>query len=516
MSRLHSLDIAVLVLYFVGIVALTIKATKRNQTADDYFVAGRSMPAWAVAMAMMAALISSNTLVGHPATSYQKGLILLLGSFTLPLVLIFVARVIVPFYRNVVDMSAYEYLGARFGVGGRLYASCCFIGDRLFDVGVTMLTTAVPVCVMTGWELQTVILWMAIFTVAYTMIGGMEAVVWTSVAQGAVFVAAAFIILARLLFAPECGPVGSVIGAAWDAGRFSLGNFDFSWASLFDANLTTQWLLLVAYTANWARRYIADQHMVQRYLIAKSDAEASRGALWNGLLCVPVWAIFMVIGSLLYGYYALSGATPPAVSDEVVPHFILHHLPSGIIGLMLAAILAASMSSISPDLNSISTAFTADIVGHFRPNLSDRARLACGRLGVALFGLLAIVVALIMAPKGGAATIMERAVTVAAILSGGMLGLFFLGFFTRRATRQGCYAGLAACAVFTTWGTLTSGKEPIVDLGLNFPLNPIFIGILGHLVVFGVGYAWSLAFAGHVPADIERLTYRKAGAPAAR
>ena len=121
-----------------------------------------------------------------------------------------------------------------------------------------------------------------------------------------------------------------------------------------------------------------------------------------------------------------------------------------------------------------------------------------------------------MAPKGGAATIMERAVTVAAILSGGMLGLFFLGFFTRRATRQGCYAGLAACAVFTAWGTLTSGKAPIIDLGLNFPLNPIFIGILGHLVVFGVGYAWSVAFGGHVPTDIDRLTYRKSGAPAAR
>jgi len=514
MPRLHSLDIAVLVLYFIGIAALTLKASKRARTADEYFVAGRSMPAWAVAMAMMAALISSNTLVGHPATSYQKGLILLLGSFTLPLVLIFVAKVIVPFYRNVVGMSAYEYLGARFGVGGRLYASCCFIGDRLFDVGVTMLTTAVPICVMTGWDLQQVILWMAVFTVAYTMIGGMEAVVWTSVAQGVVFVAAAFIILARLLFAPECGPVGAVVGAAWDAGKFSLGDFSFSWDSLFDSSLTTQWLLLVAYTANWARRYIADQHMVQRYLIAKSDAEASRGALWNGLLCVPVWAVFMIIGSLLYGYYALSGATPPAVSDEVVPHFILHHLPTGVIGLMLAAILAASMSSISPDLNSISTAFTADIVGHFRPGLSDRARLLSGRLGVALFGLLAIAVALVMAPKGGAATIMERAVTVAAILSGGMLGLFFLGFFTRRATRQGCYAGLAACAVFTAWGTLTSGKEPIVDLGFNFPLNPIFIGLLGHLVVFGIGYAWSRAFGGHVPADIERLTYRRTRASA--
>lgn len=507
--NLHPLDYVVIVVYALVIVGITFICSRRQKTSADYFVAGRSMPAWAVAMAMMAALISSNTLVGHPATAYQKGLILLLGSFSLPLVLIFVAKVIVPFYRNAVGMSAYEYLGARFGLGGRLYASGCFIADRLFDVGVTMLTTAVPVCVMTGWNLQEVILWMAGFTVVYTVIGGMETIVWTSVVQGFIFVGAAFLIAARLIFAPECGAPGAAVAAAWHAGRFSLGDFDLSWRSFTDPNVTTQWLLLLAYTANWARRYIADQHMVQRYLIARTDRDASRGALWNGLICVPVWAIFMLIGACLYGYYATSGAAPPPVSDEVMPHFIIHALPAGIVGLMLAAILAASMSSISPDLNSIGTAFTADLVGYIAPALGDRAKLLTGRLAVAGAGTLAIVVALIMAPKTGAATIMERAVTVAAILSGGMLGLFFLGFLTRRATRQGCYIGLAACALFTTWGTLTEPKNRVIDLGFNFPLNPILIGILGHLIVFVVGYAASRLFGGYIPPDVDQLTFRR-------
>ncbi|HYC70373.1 MAG TPA: sodium/solute symporter [Opitutaceae bacterium] len=504
---MRPIDYAVIAAYGLVIAAITARFSRRQRTAEDYFVAGRSLPAWAVAMAMMAAIISSNTLVAHPATAYQSGLILLLGSLTLPLVLIFVARVIVPFYRNTVGMSAYEYLGARFGLGGRLYASGCFIADRLFDVGVTILTTAVPVSVLTGWELPSVILALAVFTTAYTVVGGMETVVWTSVVQGFVFIAAAFIIAGRLIFAPEAGPPGAVIGAAWEAGRFSLGNFELSWRSLVDPAHTSQWLLLLAYTVNWARRYIADQHMVQRYLIARTDADASRGALWNGLLCVPVWATFMFIGACLYGYYALSGATPPAVSDEVVPHFIRHQLPAGVVGLMLAAILAASMSSISPDLNSIATAFTADIAGHFRPGMSDRARLITGRVAVGVAGAMAIATALVMAPRGDAATIMERAVTIAAILSGGMLGLFFLGFFTRRATRRGCYAGLAACVVFTAWGTLTASPEPIVDPGFNFPLNPILIGLIGHAIVFGVGYAVSRLFGGHVPADIDRLTY---------
>lgn len=512
---LQLIDYVVIAVYGAVIAGITLVFARRQRTAADYFVANRSLPAWAVAMAMMAALISSNTLVGHPATAYQKGLILLLGSFTLPLVLIFVARGIVPFYRNVVGMSAYEYIGTRFGIGGRLYASGCFVADRLFDVGVTMLTTAVPVCVMTGWDMGNVILGMAGFTVLYTVIGGMETIVWTSVVQGFIFVAAAVIIAARLLFAPECGAPGAVLGAAWDAGKFSLGNFDFSWRAVTDPAVSSQWLLLLAYTTNWARRYISDQHMVQRYLIAKTDHDASRGVIWNGVLCVPVWGIFMFIGVCLYGYYSLSGATAPAVSDAVIPHFIMHQLPAGVVGLMLAAIFAASMSSISPDLNSIATSFTADLVGHLAPNQSDRAKLLTGRFAVAGAGLLAILVALVMAPKDGGATIMERAVTVAAILSGGMLGLFFLGFFTRRATRQGCYVGLVACALFTAWGTLTEPANRIVDVGFNFPLNPILIGILGHLIVFGVGYGASRLLGGYVPPNVDQLTFRRKRTPAA-
>jgi solute:Na+ symporter, SSS family len=506
--NLHLLDYFAIGVYALVIVGITWVCTRRSkQTAADYFIASRSMSMWVVAMAMMAALISSNTLVGHPGTVYQKGLILLLGNMTLPLVLIFVAFVIVPFYRNVVGMSAYEYLGSRFGLGGRLYASGCFIADRLFDVGITMLTTAVPICVMTGWSMWWVIVGLAGFTVLYTVIGGMETIVWTSVVQGFVFVGAALFIALRLFFAPECGPPGAAVAAAWEAGKFSLG--DFSWNAIFDLSLTSQWLLLLAYTVNWGRRYIADQHMVQRYLIAESDQAASRAALWNGLLCVPVWAIFMLIGATLYGFYLKSGLTPPAVPDEVVPYFIAHQLPVGIVGLMLAAILAASMSSISPDLNSIGTAFTADLMGYIAPKMSDRAKLLTGRIAVAVAGLVALLVALVMAPKGGGATIMERAVTIAAILSGGMLGLFFLGFLTRTATRRGCYIGLLACALFTAWATLTSGREPMVDLGLNFSLNPILVGVFGHLIVFIVGYVASRLLGGYVPANVDQLTYRR-------
>ena len=148
---LRPLDYIVIAAYGLIIAGITWVFARRQKTSAEYFVASRSMPAWAVAMAMMAALISSNTLVGHPATAYQKGLILLLGSLTLPLVLVFVAKVIVPFYRNAVGMSAYEYLGARFGIGGRLYASGCFVAEQ---PAITIASTSPNVRVVTSCPSQ--------------------------------------------------------------------------------------------------------------------------------------------------------------------------------------------------------------------------------------------------------------------------------------------------------------------------------------------------------------------------
>lgn len=507
---LHPPDYLVLVGYALVIAGISVYHARRQRGAADYFIAGRSLPAWAVAMAMMAALISSNTLVAHPATVYQEGLILLLGTLTLPVVLYFVARYIAPFYRNVIGMSAYEYLGARFGFGGRWYASVCFVADRLFDLGTTLVTTAIPVHVMTGWNLPAVIAVLGGFTIIYTMAGGMKTVVWTSVVQGFVFVGAAVILVGRLVFAPEAGPPGTVLAVAWQEGRFALGSFELSWDSLFDTTVTTQWLFIAAYTVNWARRYIADQHMVQRYLTARSDRDASRAAVWNGLVCVPVWAVFMVIGACLYGFYAASGEAPPALADQVVPYFIMHHMPVGIVGLLLAAILAASMSSISPDLNSVATVLTTDHIGTLKPGMSDRARVLTGRIMVAVGGTIAGVIALLLVPGEGLKSIMERVVTITAILSGGMLGLFFLGFLTRSATRRGCYIGIAACVAFTAWGTLTQpGPARVVDLGFNFEMHPILIGVFGHAVLFGVGLLASRLFGGHRPANVDQLTFRR-------
>src|SRR5262249_29200728 len=149
-----------------------------------------------------------------------------------------------------------------------------FLADRIFDMGVTILTTAIPITFMTGWSLIPTIIVTGAFTIIYTAIGGIQGVVWTDVVQGVIIVIGAALLLLKLILAPEAGAAGAVIGEAYRAGKFNLGTWDLSWSSLFDMKNTSQWLFLLALTINWGRRYIADQHMVQRYLIAKTDRDA--------------------------------------------------------------------------------------------------------------------------------------------------------------------------------------------------------------------------------------------------
>ena len=514
--NISSIDIAIIALYFVVIGGIGAYVARGQKTAEKYFVAGRSIPMWAVSFTLMATIISTGTFVGHPGTAYQRGLILLIPHMTVPLVLLAVARIVVPFYRRVIRMSAYEYIGQRFGLGGRFYTSFGFLADRIFDLGVTLLTTALAVNVLTGWDLRNVILGVGLFTIAYTMIGGVTAVVWTDVAQGVLLMAGGVFVVLRLMFAPEAGAPFAVVGETFRAGRLTLGLEGFTWRTFFETQNTTTYLFILAYAVQWTRRYATDQHIVQRYLVAKDDRSASRAAFVSAVLCLPVFAMFMFAGACLHGFFALSGLPPPPVADSALPYFLANYMPVGLLGLVIAAVLAAAMSTVSADLSSVATVLTTDYYNHFRPRASDRVQVICGRVMVILGGAMTIVAAWLLLPEEGSAPLMERVITIASILSGGTLGLFCLGFFSRQATREGAYVGIALCAVYTAWAILTEPGKRVVDLGFNFPLNPLLIGVVGHLVLFFSGLLASRILGGHRPHDVERLTYWSLKAAPAR
>ncbi|MEM7503325.1 MAG: sodium/solute symporter [Pseudomonadota bacterium] len=500
------IDYVVVAVYLALVAIIGLAVSRQQETPLKYFLANRQMPQWVVGFTLMATLISSNTLVAHPAIVYQKSMILVPGFLVMPVVLVFVALYIVPFYRRVVGMSAYEYIGRRFGLGGRLYASFGFLMSRTFGIGVALVTTSIAVNVMTGIDIRWVIVGIGFFTALYTLFGGITAVVFTDVAQGVFLMVGGVAILIRLLFAPELETPFAVVGAAWDAGKFNLGSTEVSVASLYDASDRTIWMFMVAMAIQWSRRYICDQAMVQRYLIARSEREAVRGTLLGAVLSVPVLVAFNLVGAFLFGFYVSSGAETPAIGDHILPHFIVNYLPAGMVGLILAAILAASMSSISSDLNSIATVVTRDYFRRFIPGLRDSAQLVIGRVLVLLAGTAAALIGVALIPSEGSTPVAERALIITVIVSAGTLGIFALGFLCRCATRRGCYAGIVACLLFTAWGVLTEPAARTVDLGfLNFEMNAIMIGVLGHAVSFGVGYIVSRLAGGYVPDDVEEL-----------
>ncbi|MBK1879680.1 sodium:solute symporter family transporter [Pelagicoccus mobilis] len=507
-SPLTFLDYLAIAAYLIAVAAIGYTVSKQGaRTTKKYFIADRNMPHWAVAFTLMATLISSNTLVAHPGIVFKNSMVLVPGFLVLPIVLVLIAKFVVPFYRRVIGLSAYEYIEKRFGLESRMYSSFGFLIDRIFDIGVTLMTTALVVNVIAPqWPVAYVLFGLGIFTLLYTMIGGIAAVVWTDVLQGVILIGGGLLIFLYLLFTPAAGAPFSTLTHAWEAGKFSFGSTELTWASLFDTENRTVWMFMIAMAIIWTRKYVSDQNMVQRYLLARTDQEARRAALLGAALSVPILIGFNLIGAALFGFYELSGATPPDVADKVLPHFIVTQLPNGIVGLIVAAILAASMSSVSSDLNSVGTVVTSDYFQRFLPRSADRTRLLVGRTTVLIAGLLAAAIGVWLIPSETSESTASRVLAYATILSAGTLGLFSLGFLTKRATRQGAFAGIVACLLFTTWGTLTHGNSPIVDLGpFNWQMNFILLGVFGHFVLFGVGYLYSLLFGGYRPAGVEQL-----------
>jgi SSS family solute:Na+ symporter len=503
-ASLSLLDYFVIGAYLVIVAGISWRTSRRQNSTTEYFIANRRIPAFAVGFTIMATTVSSVTFVAIPGSVFARNWWQMLYMLMAVLSLIVVVIWIVPFYRRVVKMSAYEYLERRFGFGARLYGSAGFVVLRLADLGFTLYLTAVAVEVVTGWDIRWVVAAVGLFTLVYTLVGGIEAAIWTSVVQGMIFVGAAVAILGVILLSPAQGP-GAVIANAFQAGKFNLGNFDLSASSLY-RDEATAWILILAGLLHFTRYYVTEQNVIQRYLVARSDREAQRGVTMGILITVPTWFTFAFIGACLWSFYQLTNYSVPAEvlerPDNILPYFIGSRLPVGLVGLILAGLLSSAMSSVSADLNSIATVVTRDYFARALPDSSDRSQLLFGRFGVLAGGLLATGAALILTFTRSTAAY-EIVVISVSIIAGGALGLFGLGFLTRRATTRGCYAGIVACLLFVGWGTLTGPLG--VNLGLNFTMNTLLIGVFSHFVLFGVGYVASLVLGGD-RVDLKGLT----------
>ncbi len=483
---MKSLDILVIALYMSGLVGIGIYFSRRQTTTESYFIANRSIPTWAMGLSLLASIITSVTVIAYPGAAYAGDWSLLVPGIMFVVVVFLVGAAIIPFFRHVVRMSAYEYFGLRFGTGVRLYASLAFALSRFLKMGFVFYLLALTLSSIIGWPVNQVILLTAAITIFYTILGGIEAVIWTDVFQGFVLWAGILVSISFLLFLPKQGPL-AVLADAWRHGKMSLG----STALRFDRPTI---LVLVVYGFFfYLQKYTADQTVVQRYLLARTDRSAIRGISLGAFLCLPVWMAFMLIGSLLWSFYRLTGEKLPSVlqkTEQIFPYFLLTHIPSGLSGLFVAAILGSAMAMLAQDMNCLATIGTEDFYRLARPDSTDRQRLRVGRAIVGISGLAAAIVAIKVAQTHGSA--LSLYYTLTGILAGGLAGLFLLAFLMKRATPAGAIAGIVANLAFTIWATLTLGGKTL-NLGrFNFPWHEYMIGAIGHFVLLAVGIPISL------------------------
>jgi len=491
MNHALAIELSIVAAYVAVLVSIGIFFARRQTSTDTYFVASRSVPGWAMGMSMFATIITAVTVIAYPGASYAGNWSLLVPGFMVLGVLAVAGAIIIPFFRHAVGMSAYEYFGKRFGTGARVYSSLAFAAGHFSKMGVVLYLLGLTVGSMTGWSVYAIICVVGTATILYTLIGGMQAVVWTDVVQGIVLWLGIFIVLAYLWMLTPGGARAAIALAAANH-KFSLGSMSLSLSK------PTVLVLCLYGFFFYLQKYTADQTLVQRYLIARTDREALRGVGLGALLCVPVWALFMLIGTLLWAFYRLSGEALPAglkKADQIFPYFLSTHVSPVFTGLFLAALFGAAMSSMASDLNCIAVVGVEDFFRRLRPDATDAKALRIGKAMVAVFGVFTIIFAVELAGSKG--TALSLYFTITSIVAGGLAGLFLLAFLCPRANPRGAWVGIVLSLLVTAWATLTLDHGSVVNLGRwNYPLNSYMIGVIGHVVLFVAGYVASLVLPG--------------------
>ncbi len=431
-----------LILYLAAMVWLGTSFSKRNKTTNDFFRGGQSVPWWAAGLSIFATMLSSITFMAIPAQSYSVGWNLILANSYLLLTPL-VTLVYLPFYRNLNVTSAYEYLEKRFNLATRMIASALFILFQCGRVAIVLYLPALALATVSNISVTTSIVMMGVLCVIYTMEGGINAVIWTDVAQTIVLMGGAVWALITVLLRID-GGAGTVVHLTNDAGRF-LQNV--SWD--FDLLVAGGWIIMIGSIFTNLFSYTASQDVVQRY-VTTADRKSAARAIWTNAIISPIAQIlFFAIGAALYAFYKLNpGELDPLMprTDSIFPLFIVKELPAGVAGLIVAGIFAAAQSTLSGSLNSMATAYVTDFHRRLRPGSTDAACLKLAKWLTGVIGLAGTGVALVLA-QADIRSLWETFLEVIGLFGGTVSGLFVLGIFVRRANGTGALVGALASAL---------------------------------------------------------------------
>ena len=478
--ELTVLDYLLFFVFVGGVVIFGCSFYYRSKKgASAFTTADGNVPTWVLGMSIFATFVSSISFLGLPGGAYEGNWNQLVFSFTIPIATLLAAKIFIPLYRGIGCVSAYQFLEDKYGYWARCYVSVCYLLTQVCRIGSILLLLAIPLNTMFGWDIGTIIIVTGVLTLVYSVLGGISAVVWTDAIQGLILIAGALICAGILTFNMPQGP-SQLFEIAIRDGKFSLGSIS---ASLSEPTI---WVVLIYGIFMNLQNYGIDQNYVQRYMTARSTREAVRGTLFGGLLYIPVSAVFVYIGTALYSYYTASSELLPSGidGDKVFPYFIVHGLPTGLTGLVIASLFSAGMSTIATSINSSATIIFSDFFKRAKSQAdSSKEQMKVLYLSSLFVGLIGVAIGIAMQKING---VLDAWWKLSSIFSGGMLGLFLLALVRRKMIKGAVITAVIAGLLLIAYMSL-----PIFNCEIHTYLTIVF----GTTTIFIVGFVLSYFYS---------------------
>jgi len=497
--KLQWIDMTTLVVYLMGMLAVGFYFSRRNNSTEEYFLGGRKFAGWVIGLSLVGTSISSVTFLAYPADGFKTAWLRYLPNLMLPLTAVIAVTVFIPIFRRYSLTTAYEYLEMRYGPGVRVYGAATFILAQLVRISTILYLLSLLIQEVSGLDSTWSVVIAGGFVALYTIIGGIDAVIWTDVIQTIVLMLGGVLMLVVIVQALP-GGLGQVFEVATVENKLSFADWNqgvttpLTW-DLSLLNKTGTMMLILGLT-NWLTEYATNQNVIQRYIAARSENEARKAVWFCVLTSLPIWAFYMFLGTALYVFYqqfpsveagAMLDGTRKA--EEILPWFILNEMPVGITGIVIAAALAAAMSSLDSSINAISTVGINDIYRRFlKQNASDSHYLRVA-FGIATASSVLMIAGALFILQADTTTLQDYGTILVSLFGGGLLGLFAIAFSTDKCTGIIPWIGIGATLLFTGWTIAVSNGW----LDVTPPFDLYYTTIIANVVmVVGIALAWGV------------------------
>jgi len=504
----HLLDSIVLGIVLLLLICVGAYFSRRIKNADGYFLANRSMPGWLVGISMMATMISAMSFLAIPAFTYTENYLWVPSSVIYAFMAVVAMYVFMPFFRRIKTPSGYEYLEKRFGLWARIYLASGFTLFHFLRMGIVLYAISLPFQTISGIDTVWLVVIIGVIAGAYTVAGGLEAVIWTDLFQAVLLLVGALICVPVVLNGIP-GGLEQVITEAYDAGKMSLGGWEF------DLSERTFWTMLIFALVMGAAGFATNQDVIQRYRAPKSDKQARIAIAVSAFTIVPIWLYFSFLGTALWVFYQTFPdptvlAYAESAPEKIVPYFVFSHLPAGVGGLVLAGLIMAAMSSLDSSINACSATLTSDFYQRFFAKDKDPEHyLKAGRWFSVAFTCIMIAVALTIHFYRDI-TLQDLQAIFQILLTAGTFGLMLIGFLSTRVdNRSALTAAVITVVLVVGWIVLDTGwMKTMVPSLEDWVPNKFWLPAIANVMIFVLAILISRITGRRAEGDLTNLTLK--------